>query len=113
MTACEMEAVESCRSLRFVPVSPTLYEPLKSRLPTLGRSLGPQAGSGCAFCVRLSAPRSWGCADGAKHGVESLVRQIGGDRPLERAAHDLKPDAHDNVGRKLDILQDQAPLSLR
>ena len=41
------------------------------------------------------------------------MRQVGGDRPLKRAAHDLKPDAHDNVGRQLDVLHDQAPLSLR
>ena len=35
MTAFEMETVESCRSLGIVPVSPTLYEPLKSRVRNL------------------------------------------------------------------------------
>jgi hypothetical protein len=41
------------------------------------------------------------------------VRQVWGDWPLERAAHDLKPDAHDDVGGQLDVLHGQAPLANR
>ena len=49
----------------------------------------------------------------SKHGVKSSADQVWRSPSLKSAARDLKPDTHDDVGRQLDVLYGQAPLSPR
>ena len=62
--------------------------------------------------VRLDSIAGLRRAKSPQHGIKPSGHAPRLPR-LKNTAHDLKPDAHDDVGRQLHVLYGQAPLSPR